>query len=347
LARAKQAVDSLYTGDTFKTPASDSPKAVPGKNVWLISFTLSLAETQHYARAFKAAGKALGWKTTAFDGKFSADQYLNGIRQAITDKADGILLYGVDCAVTQSALKQVRAAGIKVVGSESVDCDDAKKGAPSYFDGATTYTQGDLATWERFIGAAQANYLIDKLNGKVEAIELYETDTNLTQYNHQGFQAEMKKNCPACKIDTVEITGADFGPALQQKVAQALLRFPNANAMEASYDGIFLAGPAAALRASGRNDKVMSVAGVGEAPAINLSHANGGLDAGYGVPLAWEAYDSMDILNRLFAKAKMSNSGIGLGLYDRERNLPAKGQAYDAPIDFAKAYEAAWTGQGK
>ncbi len=341
LARAQQGVEVAYLGESFKMPAVDSPKAVPGKNIWVIVFALGIPETETYAKAAREAGDALGWRVTVFDGKGSPDTYLAGIRNAITAKADGIILYGVDCASVTSGLKQAKAAGVKIVGSEAFDCDDLEKGAPSYFDGTTRYTQGDVTRWMQYIGEVQADAIIAKTNGKADVIDLYETDLHLTRLNHAGFLSQMKKNCPDCKIHTVEFTALDFGK-LQQKVEQALLQYPDANAMVAPYDGVFVAGAAAAVRGSGRKDTIFAVAGVGEAPAIELIRSNGGLDAGYGVPLGWETYDSMDILNRIFSGAKFGNSGIGLGFYDKEQGLPPAGQAWTSPIDYKKAYEDKW-----
>lgn len=342
LARAQAAVDTAYKGTSFKTPATDSPAAVPGKNVWLVIFSLGIPQTKEYADAVRAAGKALGWKVTVFDGKGSANEYLNGIADAVTDHADGLVLYGVDCASVTAGLKRARAAGVKVVGSESMDCSQAKKGAPSYFDGQTEYTQGDLLAWERYIGELQADWITVQTQGKAEALEIFETDTGLTQLNHQGFQAGMKKNCPGCTIHQVLFTANDFGPPLQQKVSQALLQNPKINAAESSYDGIFTSGAAAAIRSSGHKDDIHAIGGVGSASAIDLIRSDAGLNAGYGVPLGWEAYDSMDILNRLFSGAEMSPSGIGLGLYDETHGLPPAGEGWKSPIDYVKAYETAW-----
>lgn len=342
VARAQAAVNAAYEGTTFKTPATDSPPAARGKNIWAVIFSLGIPQTKEYADAVRAAGKALGWNVTIFDGKGSPNEYLNGIADAVTAHADGLLLYGVDCASVTAGLRRARAAGLKIVGSESMDCNQAKPGAQGYFDGQTEYTQGDLLAWERWIGELQADWIAVKTKGKAEALEIFENDTGLTTLNHQGFQAGMKKNCPGCPIDTIEFTANDFGPALQQKVSQALLQHPNINSAEASYDGIFTSGAAAAIRSSGRKGQIKAIAGVGSTSAIQLIHDNAGLNAGYGVPLGWEAYDSMDILNRLFKGAKLSPSGIGLGLYDADRGLPPAGKEWTSPIDYVKAYEAAW-----
>ncbi|HET6509129.1 MAG TPA: substrate-binding domain-containing protein [Baekduia sp.] len=343
-ATIDKAVSDAFHGSTFRRPAEGSPAAVPGKTVWLISAGLGIPETVDYAQHFRAAAKALGWNARVYDGKFEPNEQLTGVRGAVQAKVDAILLYAIDCAPVRAGLEQARRAGIVIVGSESADCDRVTPPGPHLFSGETRYTQGDLFAWERFIGRLQADYVLWKTKGAAEVVVLDETDSALTRLNYEGFAAEMKAQCPACASHPVEITGADIGPALQQKVRQALLRYPRANAFVAPYDGLMTGGAAGAIRASGRNDRILSVAGVGQPSAISLIRSDGGLDAGYGVPLGWEAYDSMDIINRIFAKAKLRPSGIGLSLYDAGEGLPAKGKGYVPPIDYVSAYEAAWAG---
>lgn len=344
-AAAAEAAAAYYDASTFASPPTSGPAPTPGKNVWVVDTTLETAEGATFAEGTKRAARTLGWNVTVFDGQFSPDRWLSGIRQAITDKADGILLYAIDCAPVRAALEEADAAGIAVVGVESADCSVTDAGGPQLFDGTIEYAQGDLEAWEKGLGAAQAAWLADVTGGKAKVVELYETDLWVTRMNHQGFVAELERICPACEIvETVEFVGSDYGPRLQEKTAQALLQHPDADGLVAPYDGVFLGGVAAAVRSSGRTDEIHAIGGVGESAAIDLIRENGGLDAGFGIPIAWEAYAAMDILNRLFEGEEPVPSGIGIGLYDRERGLPESG-SWQPPIDYVAAYEQAWGGR--
>jgi ribose transport system substrate-binding protein len=341
VAAAKQTLAALYTGETFKEPPQDSPKPEAGKNVWVIPFGLEAPEGADWSKAAKRAGEVMGWDVTSFDGKFSPDEYLQGIRQAIADKADAIALYVIDCAPVRAGLQQAREAGIKIVAAQGADCDQTKEGSEPLFDGSVDYTQGDFEEWGRALGAAQADWIIAKTDGKAKAIELWETDTFITNAMHEGYVAEMG-TCSGCEIvGTVEFLATDFGPKLQEKAEQALLKQPDANAVAVPYDGVMTAGVAPAIKSSGRSDQLFVIAGVGLEANIELIRSGGGQDAGYGVSVRWEGYAAMDAVNRLLNGEEPANSGNGIGMFDAENGLPDSGQ-WEPPIDFAAGYEKAW-----
>ncbi len=335
VAEAQRKLQALYQGVTFKEPPSSSPKPKSGKNVWVIDISLG-TDSVRFANGATAAGKALGWNVTVFDGKFQPSRYLEGIQRAIAAKADGILLYAIDCPVVKAALQQAHAAGIPIAEAESEDCN----GSP-LFDGQVDFTLGQYPQWVRSAGQANADWLIVHSNGKAKVINFVETDVPSLLTFNQGFVDELG-TCSGCKIvDTVKFTGVDLGPSLQQKAALALLQNADANAVEVPYDGVDLAGVSAAVMASGRNDHLLVVAGGGTAAGNELIRAHRGEDAGYGTSLEWEGWAGMDVLNRLFNGEKPQSSGIGMQVIDRHHNLPPSG-AYRPPIDFAAAYTRAW-----
>jgi ribose transport system substrate-binding protein len=336
VAQADQKLKDLYAGVTFKSPPTDVVGHQTGKSIWVIDLSLAAAEGALVAQAAQEAGASLGWKVTVFDGQFTPSRYLDGVRQAIAAKADGIFLYAIDCAGIKSALQQARTAGIKVAAAESSDCPSDK-----LFDGEVTYTQGPFETWAASAGAAEADWIISKTRGKAQVINLFENDTNSTRAIQRGFIDEMK-TCPGCTVvDTVTFTGADIGPALQQKVAQAIVRNPQADVVMAPYDGVMTAGVAAAVRASGRADKLLVVAGGGTSAALDLVRGKKGETAGYCTSLPWEGYAGVDILNRLFQGKPVASSGIGMQVFDVDNNLPPTG-GWEPAIDFRAVYKQSW-----
>src|SRR5688572_4388792 len=94
LKAAKANLDKAYAGTNAEPPTS-GPKPERGKNVWVISCAQSLESCARGSAAEKAAGRELGWKTTIFDGKADPATFNSGIRQALADKADGIILNGI------------------------------------------------------------------------------------------------------------------------------------------------------------------------------------------------------------------------------------------------------------
>lgn len=336
-------LEALYAAESFTEPPADSPPPAEGLNVWLIPFGLAAPEGADWVAAAERAAEVLGWETTVYDGKFAPNEYLEGVRQAIADDADAISLYVIDCAPIRTALEEADAAGVMVVAAQGADCSDADPAAPSLFDASVNYTQGTFAEWGRALGAAQATWIIEETGGDARVIELFETDAFITVEMHKGFVERMAQ-CEACEIvRTVEFLATDFGQPLQDKVDQALLAAGDANAMAVPYDGVMTAGVSASVDASGRSDSLAVIAGVGLEANLTLIRDGLSQDAGYGVSIGWEAYSSMDTVNRLANDAPADvPSGNGIAIFDRSRGLPDSG-AWVPPIDYVSAYEAAWT----
>lgn len=340
VAAARQRLAALYAGTTFRSPPTTGPKPQAGKSIWVIDFGLAAAEGALVADGTKAAGAELGWKVTVYDGKFEPARYLDGIRQAIAAKADGIFLYAVDCASVKAALQQAKAARVKVVGAESQDCGT---GAAALYDGSVSYTQGGFLDWAASAGSAEADWAIAKTGGRADVINLFQNDTASTKAIQAGFMKTLG-GCSTCKVaQTVTFAGTDLGPKLQEKVQQAILQNPKANVLMVPYDGALTSGVNAAVMASGRNDQLDVVAGGGLAPNMDLVRRDRGEDAGYSTSLQWEGWAGLDAFNRLFAGQQPAASGIGMEVFDKDHNMPAAGP-WIPKVDFAAAYRRAWQG---
>jgi ribose transport system substrate-binding protein len=341
IAKYQQQLDALYKG-TYAAPSGGPVKPPPGKNVWIISTGQEIETAQNAAAAMEEAGQALSWEVTLFDGKFESSRQLSGIEQALADKADGIVLLYVDCAPVKAGIQQAEKAGVAVVGIESKDCE------PSLENHVVKYAgDEDFATWVAHgFGGTQAKWVIAKTKGQAKTIVTVESDLYTTAVTYDpGITDEFAK-CKTCEIvDTIEFTGPEFGPPLQQKIEQSLNKHPEANSFIAAYDAVLTGGGgAAALRASGRIDEIESMGGEGSKPGIELIYDHAGMDACSGIPTAWEGYGAIMGLARIFAgqDPEKGNSGIGSQACDSGHNLPPKGQSYQAPIDFVAEYHKLW-----
>lgn len=351
-AAARPVIDAAYKG-SFAAPPSSSPKPKAGRNIWFIPFSAQLQDWREPGQINDAA-KALGWRLTTFDGKFSPDTVVTGLRQAIADKADGVVLMVVDCAPVKAALQEVRRAGIPVVAAESLDCNETKPGAPALFDAQAAYNNPrDPAaplSYADFIknvwGYSQALGVIDGTGGKAKIIDVKEADLKATVLADDGIRDALKDHCPGCTIvDTVEIVGTDLGSSLQQKVAQAFVQHPDANAVISPYDAAAI-NVAAAVQATGRKDKIWSQAGEGARQVVNLLRHDEGVNAGVGLSVQWEAWAAMDAMNRLLGGEKPTatggfQTGNGTQIFTKTKNEPT-GQRWEPPVDFHAAYRKAW-----
>jgi ribose transport system substrate-binding protein len=342
LKAAEANLDKAYAGTNGQPPTS-GPKPERDKNVWVISCAQSLESCARGSAAERTAGRELGWKTTIFDGKADPATFNSGIRQALADKADGIILNGIDCPLVKAALEQTTKAKVAVVGLFSLDCHEAVPGERGRF---TSVNYGTVAgsTYSQYLGAwsaPRADWVITQTKGKARVINVSQTDIPTIQLIDRGFKAELKK-CTSCTIvANVRFSSADIGPRLQQKVQQAILKHPEANAVHVPYDSLFPIGIAATIHGSGRSGKLKVMGGEGDPASIKLIHSDRGQDAANVLDIEWAGWAAVDSLNRLFAGERVVPQGIGWQLVDREHNLSNSGE-YDLEVDFKSSYRKAW-----
>lgn len=89
-------VDAQYEG-RYLDVIDSGPKAVEGANVWYISCGEAVSGCAAAGAGFKEAAGELGWNATYYDGKFDPNEVSNGIKQAVSAKADAIGLNIFDC----------------------------------------------------------------------------------------------------------------------------------------------------------------------------------------------------------------------------------------------------------
>jgi ribose transport system substrate-binding protein len=347
----EERLDVLRSGSTYSSPPTDGPAPQLGKRIWGVIYGLGTSASDDAARGLQQAGRDIGWDVRIFDGQFSANRYAEGINQAIADRADGIYLYVVDCALVQNALQQAKAAGIPVVAGESLDCNEVAGDGPRLFtsdigpyNGGPYFTEKiGYKDWVASFGRSQAVSIIGATGGKAKVIDFYWTDSESTRLQEIGFRSELSL-CAECEVvDTVEFTAADLGPSLRAKADQALLRNPDANAVMGVYDAAVTGGIGPAVVASGRGDQIFVAGGEGTPPNVELVREGIGQNSGVVSPVQWESYAAMDAFNQIFHGAGAPRpTGIGVLVWDADHNMPTSPGLVQVPIDYRQAYLKAW-----
>jgi ribose transport system substrate-binding protein len=296
----------------------------------------------------------VGWKVTQCDGKFSPDAQVSCIRQAIADRADGIVLYVIDCANVKAALQDADKAGIPVVSGQGSDCNETKPGEPKLFDAATRFqgANSDVPVgyldflreeWARMVALA----VVHGTNGKAKILDVYESDLFVTREQDKGVRKYLEQYCPGCEIvETVEHTGAEIGAPLQQKIEQALARHPDVNAIVNPYDAVTQI-TMAAVKASGREKQIYNVGCEGEPGVLDaIRQRKETVDAAAALSANWDYYAVIDAMNRLLHGEKEPPNGWPTGngtqIVDAERNVQPPGAKFEPKIDFRTAYLKAW-----
>jgi ribose transport system substrate-binding protein len=339
VSAADKELQAFYAGTHQDPPATTSP-VKPGAKVFVIGGDQSASATQLAVESVVKAGEIAGWDVSLWDGKGQSTQQLAGIRTAVSQGANAIFMYAVDCASVQAGLQEAKDAGIIVVTAQAFDCSEVDPSAPSLITHQVDYVAGGPTGFSKAWGAAQATYLISKLGGEVKLLNIVETDYRATVVQDEGFRARLEE-CGSCEIlDTIEFTTQDFGPPLQQKVAQALQRNPDVNATLVAYDALLTGGVLGGIRDAGMTDKITVAGGEGAPEAVNLLK-QGQVAAEFGIPTAWEGWAGADAINRLLAGDEPQPSGIGIQVVDLEHNMP-EGDRFTSSVDFQGIYTEAF-----
>jgi ribose transport system substrate-binding protein len=347
LAPFEQALQADYRG-LFTAPPTSAPPHKKGVNLWIISCGQATAGCAGPVASAQEAAQALGWKPTVYDGNFGiGDAYNTGIRQAIADHAQAIIVIGVDCDEAKSGFQAAKAAGIIVVGDNSFDCNDPLiNDGPSLFSATVKYTpQFPTAAANQYeIGVAKADWIIVQTKGKALVVNTDFEGLTAGQYINEGFDHEMAK-CTTCKIlKTVDETSEALADGtLKQEWASALAQYPQANAGEELSDStIDEAGFAQAIQSDGRTKTFALVGTEGFAQNVALIRNQDGEDAETPDGWNWLAWGAVDTALRLLDHQPAVFEGPGVQVVDARHNLPAAGQAYTPPVNYVALYEKAW-----
>ncbi|MDK3255565.1 sugar ABC transporter substrate-binding protein [Blastococcus capsensis] len=336
VSEAQAAVEANRQGTDRALPDS-APAPLPDQNIWVISCTEAGEGCSAPAAGAKAAGEAIGWDVTVFDGKGTPDVFAQGIRTAIADQADGIILDVVDCVAAKAPLEEAKAAGIKIFAFYSLDCDDPLLGGGDpLFDAEVLYEEGRTYAEqvEDVYSKSVADYVIAETGGNAKIIQFIEDDILVGQHLYKGFQKHIEP-CTGCEIvKQVPFTLTDLVTGqLQGKATAALTQHPDANVVYVPYDAALTLGIAQAVTASGRDADVLVTGGEGLSPNIGFVQEGKGQDMIAGAPARWVGWAAIDGMNRLLQGEEQVDPGIGMQTLDSDSALPTETTFYDGNVD--------------
>lgn len=346
LSDPQKALSELYTG-TWSPPPATGPKAVRGKNVWMLSCGQLYYACSEQATAFQQAGAVLGWNVHIFDTKASPAQEVTGIDEAIADHANAIVMPGQDCGAVQAPIQQAINDGIYVINDLSSDCNAPNGNGPRLY--SADILDSGYKTWTAFQEAwqsARLAYAIAKIKGPINIIQLENNQKVSELYDNAGFDAAVAL-CSRCKIvDKAIYTFAQVAAnQVGQVVTSALESHPNANVLSVDLDALMPLGVATALQQySGKRPMVLGSEGL----PPNWQYIRNGLQTmSMAVDYVWQSWAAADVINRLLAgetRATIPSEGLGFVAVDATHNLPAANQNLVPPINFQAAYTKVWTG---
>ncbi|MGH3192454.1 MAG: sugar ABC transporter substrate-binding protein [Streptosporangiaceae bacterium] len=231
MAAAEAAVSAVERPITFTKPTPDFAMSKnSGKTVWYIAPDMSIPFIAAIASGVKAAAAAAGMKAVIFDGKGQVNTFNQGVTEAVSQKASGIILQGIDPALVSGPLAQAKAAGIPVI--DSLNGDPTQPLASGVLAHVTVnYTEG---------GKLMADWVIAASKGTAHVVIFTSSIYTIYQNMLAGFKEEFAKLCPTtCKIDAVEnVQPADVATQLGSVTSTAISRYPDAKYFVPFYDGM-------------------------------------------------------------------------------------------------------------
>jgi len=326
-------LEARYEG-TFKPIPTSSPPPKPGVNLWVISLNEASPGVRIATESIVDASKVLGWKTRVVDTKGAPPAATAGIKQAIADKADVIVLNVIECGVVEAAVKKAKAAGIIMAGTTAADCDAPNVGHEALLDVVAGFHE---------LAEFHVDWALAQLNGEPgKILTLSQTDYDGLVVHDKEFADGIKEACPDCEVVRVPFVYSDLNQQLKGKVQAGLVKNRDAKMMLFPYDATLALGGAAGIQGSGRVGELKVMGGECSAASVDLIHS-GVVTACVGNPYGWLGWQLTDNVNRLLNDEPLAEASAGQQLVDKEHNQPPKGQDYDGPgIDYAAEFKKIW-----
>lgn len=346
LATAEARVAELKAGTATAVP-TQGPQAVADKSVWIVSCSQSIDLCSDEVNEIVAAATAIGWEAKVVNAEFDPVVAGDAIRQAVAAQADGIIVFGFDCPLVSQPLAEAKDAGIRTLGVVALDCDDpalpeqtaALFSVDMEFDG-----QGEIyySNFALDYGRDKAAIAIAATKGAAKVMLLDVPDLVTVGKLTDGFEEGMAA-CTTCEIvTTVDLTTLDqVNGVVEQKVTAALARNPDVDTIFQSTDGLFLTGVQTAILNSGRAADLLVIGSEGFLSNLDAIRSGSGQNIAMAFDSRWEAWASVDAMNRAFAGAEQIHGGQGYIYVDATTNMPESG-AWDSNIDFRAAFKTLW-----
>jgi ribose transport system substrate-binding protein len=325
------------TGFTNPGAAFDASK-LRGKKIWVITF-LSVPFGQQNVQGLKEAAAAVGAKLTAFDGTAGVAAYQRGIREAIAQKADAIVIGTLDPGLFRTDLRTAQSKGIKVVAVSSH--------APGQLPAAGDAVFGYVDPCYQCAGRQMADSVIVDSGGKGEAVALWSSDVRIPGSDQIGaIKSEFKQKCPACKLDVQDVPAAQWSTRLQSVTQSALASKPNVKYLLPLYDGM-VSFMMPAIRAAAANRGV-KIASFNATPAVMQQIGPGKpvlADVGIGsVRYGWGWADQT--FRALAGMKPVADEKLPVRLFDASNisslDLKASTDSWYGAVDYRAAYKKLW-----
>jgi ribose transport system substrate-binding protein len=299
MAQAQEAVDAAKAPIAADSEVAEiDTSSLAGKTVYVLQADASNGFVTTISDALEEANDLVGVDTVVFDGQQNAANYDSLINQAISQKADAIVLINVGVEVP-SAIAAAKAAGIPLIVSGVSSASDWQ------FDGTAA---AEVAVDTMAVGRIQSDLAYTLSDGNVHAIGYGAQEFPQDVAQMKGQEAELQDLCAeTCTHLTRTVQLTSYQGDTPGNVRADLLANPDANWLMPAWD--FLATYANAGLRLANNPDVQISSWNGIPVALEMVN-NGELAGTIGVPLRQWGWQLADSTYRVMADGDVASVAI-------------------------------------
>jgi ribose transport system substrate-binding protein len=338
VAYARAQIAKASRVPTFPAPGPGfNASAARGKTVFVIPYTSAVPFLNAINDSLVAVGKQYGVKVTVYPNQGRSSEWVQGMNQAIAQKASAIIL-GAPPEQLGPQLKQAKAAGIPVDVLHLYD-----RVMPVPRDVTST-------VFAPFTKAARlmADWVIMDTSGKADAVILTDRSVPPSKHIVSAMQAEFRAHCPDCETTVVDVPATDWATKMQSATQSALLADPGINYVVPIYDSasqFVIPG----IRAAGRSGKVRIATYNGTPFVLENIRTKNIVAMDVGESQAWIAHANMDqVLRMITGRKPLPAAQTPIRVFNQS-NIAEAGKPPDPNRAFGNSYvagyRAVWSGE--
>jgi ribose transport system substrate-binding protein len=343
LEHAKSEVAKYKAGPEFTLDAPPVAVAsLKGKTIFNIPNNSQVPFNIAQDKAMKEVADRFGITFIQYENNGSATEWSSGIAQAISRKADLIMLgNGTDPRLVAPKLRDAKDAGVPVISLHNyTDTQEVPKALDGLLAG---FTRGPFERGARLM----ADYIIAESDGKANILEIRSSDLSPDNPMTEAFTAEIEKYCPGCTTEHIDIPVTQWSQQITPQVQTALTANPKIDWVAPHYD--FMGTLAATgVKQAGAKDRVSMASFNGNLAPLEMIQKKDVHVADVGEDITWLSWAQMDLAFRIMSGGeplpdndpKTATRILDESNIDEVGTPPAFGQGYgDA---YVSGYEKLW-----
>ncbi|WP_255546433.1 sugar ABC transporter substrate-binding protein [Glaciihabitans sp. dw_435] len=334
----KFSVDPAFTLDAPAFPLKD----IAGKTIFNIPNTSGIPFIVTVDEEAKKVAETYGAKWVEYTNQGSPTEHTAGIDQAISQKADVIMLsQGINGELLIPALQRAKAAGIPVVITHTYEDGDPIP------DTLKDLVAAQITAPFNESGRLSADWAIKQTKGKGNILLINTAEVPVAQGIIDAMKDEIATHCPDCTVKDVNVPIADWATKISTTVQSEIQINPELDYVLPVFDSMSLFVEAG-VTAAGKVGSVFTASFNGTPAVLKIMQDGEVLTMDAGESMTWLAWASIDQVGRVLTGSPIIEDGaahtplkvITKDNVDETGTPPEAGKGYgDA---FETGYKALW-----